>query len=337
MLSQGRNALLQDVVAVSSAMVEVLRSVQRYVTAHTLLVVTGAPGTGKGTLARLVHVWGARAGALVCCTTGQFEPEVVNAEIFGEERRVPAAIEHRAGLLEEAGQGTLLLDDFEQLPRSTQTLLLQAATRGAYRPLDARRDLSLRCRLIIGLRELPDVLVERGVLTAEVRLHLGLSVIRLPPLDERREDIPAIACRFLEQCGRATGVVGPTRFAPDALEALQAAMWPGNLPHLRAVVREAYLRAQGRAVLRVDDLANLVQFPVRFERRGDPAANGRAIRFALDLTRGRARDAARLLRTAPSTIYRYQATTPTSPARNSRVSDSAAPVAQSDAPPLGEL
>src|SRR3989442_1422952 len=141
------------------------------------------------------------------------------------------------------------------------------------RRLHASRDLPLRCRVIIGLVDSPDDLVERGAMLAELRFRIGYCVIRLPALSERREDIPGLALRFLARCPEETQEAGPTRFAPEVLSLLEAASWPGNVRQLEMVVRDAYLRARGSAVVRLQHLTELVRLPVRFERRGDRAAN----------------------------------------------------------------
>jgi len=303
-----RTPAIDHFVVTSPAMVEVLRQVHRYVRARTPLILVGRPGTGRTALSALIHAWSGRLGTFVDWTAGHVEPELEHSTIFGEGHPTSAGpVAHRRGLLEEAGEGTVALADFEDFRPSTQRRVLDAAGRGSFRPVRAEGDLPFHGRLILHLRETPEVLVQRAKLSEGVYHLLGYSVIRLPRLDERRADIAPLACRFLECCGRETGVPGPARFAPETLDVLEAALWPGELWQLRMVIREAYLRSNGATLLRVEHLSELVRFRLRFERRGSSVANVRAVRFALQLTQGRVREAARLLRTAPSTIYRYQA------------------------------
>src|SRR2546422_1299699 len=108
---------------------------------------------------------------------------------------------------------------------------------------------------------------------AELRYRLGYCVIRLPALAERREDIPALALRFLHRCPNETQEAGPTRLAPEVLSVLEAAAWPGNVRQLEMVVRDAYLRARRGTMVRLEHLSELVHLPVRFERRGGRAPN----------------------------------------------------------------
>ena len=299
-------ALKTGFIAHSPRMLEVLRDVDLYARARTPLLLVGATGTGKTTLAELIHACSGRAGPFSPHTAGEFDRNLEQSQIFGHERGAfTGAIDRHTGILEEAAEGTLLLDDFHHLRRSTQTLLLRVLDRAAFRRLRGSRDLALRCRVIIGLTESPDRLVERGTLLAELRFRLGYSMIRLPTLAERRDDIPGLAVRFLERCPLETEDTGPVRIAAEALALLQNASWPGNVRQLEMVVRDAYLRAKGSTSIELGHLSELVQLPVRFERRGDRAEKEQAVRFAMEITKGQVGRAAKLLRTSRVTVYHY--------------------------------
>ena len=304
---QSSNALLTNFIAQSAAMMDVMRGVDSYARALTPLILVGATGSGKTTLAELIHAQSLREGPFAAHTAGEFERNLEHSQLFGHERGAfTGAADRHVGALEESAGGTLLLDDFHHLRRSTQTLLLRVLDRGVFRRLGGSRDLPLLCRVIVGLTDTPDQLVERGTLLIELRYRLGYCVIRLPTLAERREDIPALAARFLTLCPSQTEVEGPEHLAPEVISLLQTALWPGNVRQLEMVVRDAYLRARGSRVVRISHVADLVQLPVRFMRWGDPATNARAVRLALQVARGQVDGAARLLSTSRSTIYHYR-------------------------------
>ena len=300
--------LLTQFVATAPKMLDVLAGVQRYARAATPLLLVGATGTGKTTVALLVHAASGRSGPFTAHTAGEFDPELERSQLFGHERgSFTDAVGRHVGVLEESAEGTLLLDDFHHCRHTTQTLLLRALDRERFRRLGASRDLPLRCRVVIGLSDPPDELVRRSVLLEELRFRLGYSVISLPCLAERREDISALACWFLARCPHETGQPGPTRLEPEAAAALEAASWPGNLRQLAMVIREGYLRARGSFVLRVGHLAELLSLRAPFRRWGDATANADAVHRALDATCGRVREAAKLLRASRSTVYTYRA------------------------------
>lgn len=300
------SALLSRFVAHSAAMVNVLASIDCYARARSPLLIVGATGTGKTTVAELIHTLSHRCGPLTARTAAEFDAQLERSQLFGHERGAfTDAHDRQVGVLEEAGGGTLLLDDFHHLRQSTQTLLLRVLDRGAFRRIGATRDLPLRCRVIVGLTESPDQLVERGAMLQELRFRLGYSVIRLPTLADRREDIPGLAQQFLLRCPEETGRQGPDRFTPEVISVFQAAEWPGNLRQIEMVVRDAYLRANGCPIVRFSHLADLVMLPLRFRRRGGAQTNDQAIRRALEATQGRVRDAAKLLGASRSTLYAY--------------------------------
>src|SRR6266571_2876521 len=223
--------LLGDFVACSPAMLGVLERVAWYARARTPLILVGATGTGKTTLAELIHRASGRAGPFTPRTASEFDPELERSQVFGQEAGAFTGAHRRH--------------------------------RGAFRPLGGSRDLPARCRVIVGLTTSPDALVQEGRLLLELRFRLGFSAIELPRLEQRRDDIPALAQCFEERCPEQTGEPGPSRFTPEVLSLFQAAAWPGNVRQLEMVVRDAYLRGRHSEVIGLGHLPEVVHLPVR--------------------------------------------------------------------------
>ncbi len=254
-LSPGLLKLLHGFVATSASMVDAVARVDWYAGAHTPIVLVGEPGTGKTALARVIHAASGRTGPFAAHTARELDPQLERSQLFGHEAGAFTGAHGRhIGILEEAADGTLLLDDFHHLRRSTQMLLLRALGDDQFRRVGGSRDLPVRCRLVVGLTRSPDALV-----TDEVVL------------------------------------------------ALQRATWPGNVRDLGMVIREGYLRAEESDVLALRHVADVIRWRDRYRQRADPAANLRAIRRALDVTKGDVSKAARISGAGRTTIYRYLA------------------------------
>src|SRR5919108_1451339 len=145
-------ALIASVVALSTAMAEVLHRVRQLARTHSPIVLVGETGTGKSFFAARLHAHSGRTGQLVDVTAGELRPELARADIFGHERGAfTGAFARRAGLLEQAQGGTFLLDDFHLLDADVQGALLRAVDARRYRPLGAQRDVPLGCGLIFGV------------------------------------------------------------------------------------------------------------------------------------------------------------------------------------------
>ena len=297
-------AVLAGVVAISAAMAEVLHRVRQFAAARTPVVLVGETGTGKSFFAASMHRESGRPGPLVDVTAGELRPELARADIFGHERGAfTGAVARRAGLLEQAQNGTFLLDDFHLLDADVQAALLRAVDARSYRPLGAQRDVPLGCGLVFGVsRDLNALLSERKLL-ADLRYRLGYCVIHIPPLEERREEIAPLARLFLAQCPDDSGVPdGPAQFAPDVIPMLQDAAYPGNLRELKGRIRAAYLLARGEPELRTAHFEGLRQDPQVFPRRGKRADQLRVVEWALARTAGRVGAAARLLGVSRNTV-----------------------------------
>jgi two-component system response regulator HydG len=277
---------------------------EQYAPAASTLVIVGGTGTGKSHLASWVHAIGPRAThPFVGCSALELSESLAQAQLFGHERGAfTGAISRSAGLFEQAGDGTLLLDDFHLMPVVVQAVLLRALSSGLYRLVQGTRDLRIRCRVIVGLSQHPDVLMQKGTLLADLRYRLGQCVIALAPLAERREEIAPLAEGFLEEARAATGVIGPKALAPDVLPVLEAAPWPGNARELRSAIEAAYLHARGDTLIRFEHLPEYLQVPLKFEPYGDPETNARAIEWALHRTRNRVEKAARLIGAHRNTV-----------------------------------
>lgn len=280
-------------------MVEVVERLRDYATARTPVVFVGETGTGKTYFARLLHQLSGREGDLTEASAGEIRPELAESIIYGHVRGAfTGAVYNHPGLFTRAGTGTLLFDDFHLLRRWVQYLLLAPLDTGKYLPLGAKCWLPLGCRLVIGMGEHPDVLVARRRLLADLRYRLEHCIITLPRLEERREEIAALAARFLREAPARTKVIGgPVRLSPEAVAAFEAGSYPGNLRDLRGIVNRAYLRGRSASseVVSLEHLPVGMHQPLRFDRRGDHAAQLRAVSWALGKTGGRVGEAARLI------------------------------------------
>src|SRR5437016_8906927 len=239
--------LLRNAIAVSGVMAAVVGQIHAFAPAETV-VFEGATGTGKSYLAEALHEASGRRGAFMDVSAGEPEPALAPDQCFGAERGAfTGAMSRHRGLFAEAEGGTLLIDEFHLLRRSQQAMLIRALERRVYRPIGYERDVPVTCAVVVGVEEGLDRLVARGRMRANLRSRLGQCVVRVPTLDERRDEIASLAHGFLRQCPAVTHAAdGPTGFAPDALCMLEVANYPANLRDLREVVKVGYLRARGR-------------------------------------------------------------------------------------------
>jgi len=290
-------------------MTEVLHRINQFAQARTTVVLVGETGTGKSFCARLLHQLSGRSGRLAEITAAELDGGLAHDQLFGHARgSFTGAMQRRLGLFADAGDGTLLLDDFHLLARAEQALLLRAFDRGAYRSVGTDRDVPLTCRLVIGVGRQLDALVADGTMLPDLRYRLGHCVVRLPRLEERREEIGILAQRFLEQCPADTDVKdGPRRFARDVVAVLEAGHYPGNLRDLRERIRAAYLLGRGSEVLEIEHLPDSARASLRYERRADHTTQLGVVQWALWRTGDHVGKAAELIGASRNTVAALRA------------------------------
>ncbi len=228
------------VVGADPGLAQAMEHVRKVAPFRAAVLVHGESGTGKELVARAIHAQSDRAGkAFVVVNCGAIARELAESELFGHERGAfTGALARRAGAFEEADGGTLFLDEIGELARGLQPKLLRALEAGEVRPLGAPREVKVDVRLVCAThRDLPAE-IERGRFRLDLYHRLAHVTIELPPLRERRGDVPALVQHFL---GELEGAHGPRRIAPATMAALCAHEWPGNVRELRAAVMRAML------------------------------------------------------------------------------------------------
>jgi two-component system nitrogen regulation response regulator GlnG len=238
MSSSPRGTALAAIIGEDPSLRFVLTRAVRVAPTMMPVLVTGESGTGKELLARALHELGpAPAGPFVAVNCGALPRELAESELFGHERGAfTGAAGRRSGWFEEASGGTLVLDEIGELPLELQPKLLRVLETGRLRRVGGSGEAAVRVRVIaMTLRDLEGE-VARRAFREDLYYRLAGFHLALPPLRHRRADIPLLAQHFLREIEPEVGV---RRLEADALVALQAARWVGNVRELRNVLRRA--------------------------------------------------------------------------------------------------
>ncbi|MEM1190549.1 MAG: sigma-54 dependent transcriptional regulator [Pseudomonadota bacterium] len=238
----GEPAPSSTMVAGSPAMQRVLKVVERVAATNATVLVRGENGTGKELIARALHSQSPRAAApLVSVDLGAVSETLFESELFGHRRGAfTGADSDRAGRFQAASGGTLFLDEIGNLPLALQTKLLRALENREITPLGTDTPIEVDIRLIAACNQPLEDLVAQGEFREDLLYRINTITIELPPLRERLDDIPALADVFAREAARRYHL--PERgFSADALSALKAWHWPGNIRELSHAVERAVI------------------------------------------------------------------------------------------------
>lgn len=232
----------------SVAINTVRATLKRVAPTGSRVLITGPAGVGKEIAARTIHQWSTRAAApFITVSSAMMEPERVEEELFGSESEGVA----RPGLLEQAHGGTLFLDEIADMPLTTQGKILRVLTDQSFTRVGGQRPVRVDVRVLSATsRDLADE-IANGRFREDLYYRLNVVPVRIPPLRERREDIPEIATHFLARFAADRRIASPT-MTEEALAALQAHDWPGNVRQLRNIIERTVILAPGDRVSRID-------------------------------------------------------------------------------------
>ena len=308
-----------EIVGGSAGLRVALAKVQKVAPTETTVLVLGETGTGKELVARAIHQRSPRAkGPLVCVNCAALSPGLIASELFGHERGAfTGATERRTGRFELAAGGTIFLDEIGDLPVELQVALLRVLQDQQFERVGSSRTLRADARVVAAThRDLREA-VAAGSFREDLYYRLSVFPIELPPLRERRDDIPALVEHFASRLAARRGLLY-VGVDPGSLERLMSYDWPGNVRELANVVERAMILSDG-GPLQFEDLVPTTMAAPRPDgawvspataihgnlREGMRAQEKKLIEDALETCQGRvsgARGAAQRLGIPPATL-----------------------------------
>ena len=228
----------------SVAINTVRATLKRVAPTGSRVMITGPAGVGKEIAARMIHNWSPRAGSpFIVLSAAMMSPERVEEELFGSEQNGVA----RPGLLEQAHGGTLFLDEIADMPVTTQAKILRVLTDQSYTRVGGQRPVKVDVRVLSATsRNLADE-IAAGRFREDLYYRLNVVPVRIPSLRERREDIPELVAHFLARFSAERRIQTP-ELSKDAMAALQAHDWPGNVRQLRNIIERTLILTPGDRV-----------------------------------------------------------------------------------------
>jgi len=297
-------------IGVSPRMQRVYKLIQK-VAQHTYpVLILGESGTGKELVARSIHFSGPRknkAFAPVDCSS--LVPTLIESELFGYVKGAFTGAQHsKQGLLEAAGEGTLFLDEIGDLPVDLQAKLLRALQEHEIKPVGSNERIGIRARVIAATNRDLEAAIRTGCFRQDLYFRLNVVQIKLPPLRDRKADIPLLVNAFLEKFSDPARPIHT--ISEDAMRRIMAYDWPGNIRELENAIERAAALGSG-PILHVGDLPSNLQYTASAEKLSDvdelvplDTLERRAIFRALRETSGDKLAAARLLGIGKTTLYR---------------------------------
>ena len=245
-----------NIIGESPAMKSVLAQLERVIDTRATVCIEGETGTGKELIASAVHYQSARRDKMFVAQNCAALPEnLLESELFGHKRGAfTSADSDKKGLFEIADGGTLFLDEMGEMPMALQAKLLRVLQEGTIRPVGATSEKQVDVRIICATNRDLAAEVEKGRFRQDLYYRLMVFPIKLPPLRDRREDIPLLAAHFLARYAEEYRVELPG-FTPDALDALASYSWPGNIRELENEVQRLVIQAESGHWIEVTDLS----------------------------------------------------------------------------------
>lgn len=240
---KGKTRSDTGLIGTSAQITQLRNKIARVAITNSRVLITGASGTGKELIARLLHAQSKRhKGPFKAVNAASMVPERVETELFGVEGT--EGHELKTGILERAHNGTLYLDEVADMPMETQGKLLRLLVEQRFQRIGGNDDVQVDVRVITSTSRDLAKEVERGNFREDLYHRLNVMPLEAPPLSERREDIPALVNYFIEQLAATSGL-SPREIGEDAMAALQAHDWPGNVRQLRNNVERLLILATG--------------------------------------------------------------------------------------------
>jgi DNA-binding NtrC family response regulator len=302
---------IENLIGNSAAMREISRTIRRVAPFKSTVLVDGQSGTGKEMVVRAIHQLSPRRDKpFVAINCAAVPGALMESELFGHERGAFTGADYRTtGYFEAATGGTLFIDEVAEMDPPVQAKLLRVLEMGLVTPVGSTREKAIDVRVLAATNSDLEAAVESKRFRADLFYRLNVVRIHLPPLHQRREDIPLLVGILLQRLCEENGLPMP-RVDPDLISALQNYSWPGNVRELRNVL-ENLLIVGPREVLRVEDLPKNIRVPA--ESGLPPAglalelAERQAIEQYLRQYQGDRTQVAIALRISTRTLYRKMA------------------------------
>jgi DNA-binding NtrC family response regulator len=303
-----RHAAAQHFIAGTKVMTEVMELAARVAPLDTTVLVCGESGTGKEYIVRMIHDQSARRGGpFVSVNCAALTETLLESELFGHARGAfTGAVREKTGLFEVAGNGTLFLDEIGEVAPTVQAKLLRALQEREIRRVGGERTIKVNARIVAATNRDLRAAVANGTFREDLYFRLGAFVITIPPLRERREDIPALVHAFVQRAANRTKRE-VTTVSPDAMTALMRYHWPGNIRELEHAIERGVIVARGTSI-------RLRELPPEIWQHKPVAPSGETldlhtneremIERALRRFHGSRRDAAQALKISTVTLWR---------------------------------
>lgn len=240
----------EGMVTANSAMAELLDTAMRVAGSEATVLITGESGTGKEVLARLIHQNSPRNnGPMVAVNCAAIPDTLIESELFGHVKGAfTGAVSNRKGRFQTAAQGTLFLDEIGDLKMEMQAKLLRAIQEREVEPIGSDRKEKIDVRLIAATNKNLQEAIAAKVFREDLYYRLGVIPLHIPPLRERREDVPALVEHFLKKIGAPADV----RLSSSALAKMKEYPWPGNIRELQNVIERSVILRKGPVIDETD-------------------------------------------------------------------------------------
>jgi DNA-binding NtrC family response regulator len=300
-------AQFQDLIGKSEPMLRVYEQIREAAHVDSTVLIEGETGTGKELVARAIHFSSRRKHQpFIALNCAGLTDSLLGSQLFGHRRGAfTGAVEDHKGLFEAADGGTLFLDEVGDIPANVQTSLLRVLQEREIVRLGESKPLKVDVRVLAATHHNLTDDVAKGTFRSDLLYRIRVVRIHLPPLLQRREDIPLLVSHFLTQCGAATGkrVDGISK---DAMGILLRYRWPGNVRELKSAVEVGIVRSKGQVIEASDLPAEILDgdTPHAPPQEAEGADERQRLLAALKVAKGNRVAAARLLGISRATLYR---------------------------------